>query len=52
MTGPAGLERGYRWLLAAYPRSFRREQEEEMLGVLMAGASAGRRWPGLAEPPT
>jgi hypothetical protein len=49
MTGPAGLERGYRRLLAAYPQSFRREQEEEVLAVLMAGASAGQRWPGLAE---
>jgi len=49
MTESAGLERGYRRLLGAYPLSFRREQEEEMLAVLMAGASPGQRWPGLAE---
>ena len=49
MTEAAGLERGYRRLLAAYPRSFRREQEEEMLAVLMAGAPQGQRRPGLAE---
>jgi hypothetical protein len=49
MTGSAGLERGYRRLLAAFPQSFRREQEEELLGVLMAGARTGQRWPGLAE---
>jgi hypothetical protein len=40
MSGPAGLEWRYRRLLAWYPRSFRREQEDEMLAVLMAGA----RW--------
>lgn len=49
MTESAGLERGYRRLLAAYPQSFRREQEEEMLAVLMAGAPQRRRRPGLAE---
>ena len=35
----AGLEDGYRRLLAWYPRSFRQEQEDEMLAVLMARAS-------------
>lgn len=49
MTEAAGLERGYRRLLAFYPRSFRREQEEEMLGVLMATARPGQRRPGPAE---
>jgi len=44
-----GLERGYRRLLAAYPPSFRREQEEEMLAVLMAGTQPGQRRPGPAE---
>jgi hypothetical protein len=44
-----GLERGYRRLLAAYPQSFRREQEDEMLAVLMAGTQPGQRRPGLAE---
>jgi hypothetical protein len=36
-------------LLAWYPRSFRREQEDEMLAVLMAGARPGQRRPGLLE---
>ncbi len=49
MTEAAGLERGYRRLLAAYPSSFRREQAEEMLVVLMAGARQGQQRPGLAE---
>lgn len=49
MSESAGLERGYRRLLAAYPQSFRREQEEEMLAVLMAGSPRGQRWPSLAE---
>ena len=44
-----GLEREYRRLLAAYPRSFRREQEDEMLAVLMAGTQPGQRRPGRAE---
>jgi hypothetical protein len=43
------LERGYRRLLAWYPRSFRRDQEEEMLAVLMAGARPGQRHPGLLD---
>jgi hypothetical protein len=43
------LERGYRRLLAWYPRSFRRDQEDEMLAVLMAGARPGQRRPGLLE---
>jgi hypothetical protein len=42
------LERRYRRLLALYPRAFRREHEEEMLTVLLAGAGAGRR-PAVAE---
>jgi hypothetical protein len=49
MTGPAALERGYRRLLAWYPRAFRRERADEMLAVLMAGAPDGRRRPGAAE---
>lgn len=48
MTESAGLEREYRRLLAAYPQSFRREQGEEVLAVLMAGARDQRR-PSLAE---
>jgi hypothetical protein len=49
MTESAGLERGYRRLLAWYPQSFRFEQEDEMLAVLMAGAQQGQRRPGLLE---
>jgi len=49
MTDPAGPERGYRWLLAWYPRAFRREHEEEMFAVLMAGARQGQRRPGLLD---
>ena len=49
MSDPAGLEWRYRRLLAWYPRSFRREQEDEMLAVLMAGARPGQRRPGLLE---
>jgi uncharacterized membrane protein YidH (DUF202 family) len=49
MSATAGLERGYRRLLAWYPREFRREHEEEMLAVLMAGAREGKWRPSLAE---
>jgi hypothetical protein len=49
MSELAGLERGYRRLLACYPQPFRREQADEVLAVLMAGARRGQRRPGLAE---
>jgi hypothetical protein len=49
MTGAAGLERGYRRLLACYPARFRSEHGEELVGVLMAGARDGQQRPGLAE---
>jgi hypothetical protein len=49
MTGTAGLERGYRRLLACYPARFRSEHGEELVGVLLAGAREGQRRPGLAE---
>jgi hypothetical protein len=49
MTDQADLERGYRRLLAWYPREFRRENGPEILAVLMAGARDGQRRPGLAE---
>jgi hypothetical protein len=49
MTDATHLERRYRRLLAWYPKAFRREQEDEMLVVLMAGARTGRRRPGLAD---
>ena len=49
MSEPAGLEQGYRRLLAWYPERFRSEQGDEMLAVLMAGAQPGQRRPGLTE---
>lgn len=49
MTGTDDLERQYRRWLRWYPKSFRREYEEEILGVLMAGARTGQRWPGLMD---
>ena len=49
MTGSAGLEQGYRRLLAWYPRAFRRDHADEILGVLMAGAGEAQRRPRPAE---
>lgn len=49
MTGSGGLEQGYRRLLGWYPRAFRRDQADEILGVLMAGAGEGQRRPRQAE---
>jgi hypothetical protein len=49
MTGTAGLERGYRRWLRWYPRTFRREHEAEVLGVLLAGARDGQRRPDPME---
>jgi hypothetical protein len=43
-----GLERRYRRLLACYPRAFRRENEEEILAVLLACAEEGQQRPGMA----
>jgi hypothetical protein len=48
MTDSAKLERGYRRLLACYPKAFRRECEEEILAVLLATAGADQRRVGLA----
>ena len=45
----AGLERGYRRVLACYPRSFRAEHAEEVLAVLLATAEQGQARVGLAE---
>jgi hypothetical protein len=45
MSNSPGLERRYRRLLACYPRTFRREYEQEILSVLMAGAEEGQQWP-------
>jgi hypothetical protein len=49
MTDQANLERGYRRLLACYPRAFRQENGQEILAVLMACAPDGQHRPGLAE---
>ncbi len=49
MSDQADLERGYRRLLAWYPRAFRWENGQEILAVLMACAPDGQRRPGLAE---
>jgi len=49
MSGSEGLERRYRRLLASYPRGFRREHEQEILAVLMAGADDGQQRPRLGE---
>jgi hypothetical protein len=49
MTGQADLERGYRRLLAWYPRAFRQENGPEILAVLMAAASDGQHRPGMTE---
>ena len=48
-TGAARLERGYRRVLAWYPRSFRADSEEEILAVLLATAAEGQVRVGLAE---
>jgi hypothetical protein len=49
MTESQRLERGYRRIVALYPRSFRRESEEEIVGVLMVTARPGQRRVGAAE---
>ena len=48
MTAPEALERAYRRLLALYPKWFRQEHEEEMIGVLLAGGQ-GQSRPRLGE---
>lgn len=47
VNGSARLERGYRRLLAGYPRWFRRANEEEILAVLMACAQDDQTRPSL-----
>jgi hypothetical protein len=49
MTSMPELERGYHRLVACYPRSFRGENEEEIVAVLLATALPGQRRPGVAE---
>jgi hypothetical protein len=48
-SSSAELERGYRRLIAFYPRSFRKQNAEEILAVLLATAHEGQRRPGFAE---
>jgi hypothetical protein len=43
------LERGYRRVLACYPRSFRADSEDEILAVLLATAAEGQARVGWAE---
>ncbi|MEV4374605.1 hypothetical protein AB0J71_46645 [Nonomuraea sp. NPDC049637] len=43
------LESRYRRLLATYPRDHRARHEEEMIGVLLAGARPGQTRPHLAD---
>jgi len=49
MNSMPPLERGYRRLVACYPRSFRKENEEEIIAVLLATAFPGQQRPGIAE---
>lgn len=48
-SSSARLERAYRRLVACYPRSFRRENTEEIIAVLLATARQDQRRPSLAE---
>jgi hypothetical protein len=43
------LERRYRWLLKAYPRSYREYRADEILEIVLAGADEGQRRPSLRE---
>ncbi|MEU8079621.1 hypothetical protein AB0B31_29770 [Catellatospora citrea] len=43
------LARRYERLLALFPAAHRHEYEDEMIGVLMAGAKPQQRFPGLRE---
>jgi hypothetical protein len=49
MTNSTDLERRYRRLLAFYPQAFRREREDEVISVLLAGATEGQQRPRLGE---
>jgi len=43
MNEAASLERGYRRVLACYPKAFRQESGEEILSVLLSSAQQGQR---------
>src|SRR5258708_40260728 len=49
MSETRALEARYRRLLAWYPAAHRASYGEEMIGVLLAGASSGQRRPGVAD---
>jgi hypothetical protein len=49
VSGADDLERRYRRWLRWYPEAFRREYEDELLGVLVASAQAGQRRPDSME---
>jgi hypothetical protein len=49
MSGSSQLERGYRRVLACYPKAFRRESGEEIVAVLLATAREGQRRVRLTE---
>jgi hypothetical protein len=49
MSRAGDLERRYRRLLACYPGRYRRRHEEEIVAVLLQGASAAQRRPSVAE---
>jgi hypothetical protein len=49
VTSSADLERRYRRLLVLYPKAFREQHEQEVLSVLMAGATDGQRWPRASD---
>jgi hypothetical protein len=49
MSDRERLERRYRRLLACYPPEFRRENEEEILGVLLSAGVDGQRRVGIGE---
>jgi hypothetical protein len=49
VTGSPKLERDYRRVLACYPKAFRRENEDEILAMLLATAHEDQRRVGVAE---
>lgn len=49
MTDQSPLERRYRRWLALYPKAFRDDHEEEIVGMLMQGAEPGQRHPKARE---
>ncbi|MGW3785989.1 hypothetical protein ACWD5Z_15450 [Micromonospora chokoriensis] len=43
------LDQSYRWLMACYPREYRRQYEDEMIGVLLDDAAPGQRRPAARD---